>query len=430
MKSVERTPIAPLLLQRFVGLAGGGITVGVLPFFLSSGELGYYFTYMNLLAAQIAFDCGLSYVILQKMGGFAIDAQRPDSIGLSARERISELRLLLWTWSRRAALLFCCAMLSATPWLKRGDVDGSELMLWLALVPCVAMAFLTNTRLAYFEGRGRMADVALLRAKQGLVGAVLFVLVLWTGGGLWAALAPPIVQSVSATLWIQREDVGRSAFVELSPRLWRDGVWPMQWRIALSWAAGYAATAIFVPATFAYHGPVEAGKLGISQAVFGAVALLSQAWPVSQNIHYCILFKEGCYQELWELLREGLFKVQIFCVSSIAILTVLWYWMGVQLPSVGLRFVEFVDVVYLGLATWIGSIIATLAVFLRARQQEPLLLPSLMTGLGALLIVIFLAERGVTAMLAANACLLMFAILPWVVYIAWRAWQRDFGKDA
>src|SRR5579863_4233329 len=58
-------PIAFTVLARAWASAAGLITVGLIARFLSPDEQGYYYTFSSLVALQIVFELGFSFVILQ-----------------------------------------------------------------------------------------------------------------------------------------------------------------------------------------------------------------------------------------------------------------------------------------------------------------------------------------------------------------------------
>src|SRR5580658_2529241 len=53
------------VLARFWGSAAGLVTVALIARFLSPAEQGYYYTFGSLIALQIVFELGFSFVILQ-----------------------------------------------------------------------------------------------------------------------------------------------------------------------------------------------------------------------------------------------------------------------------------------------------------------------------------------------------------------------------
>src|SRR6202451_4228990 len=53
------------VLARFWSSAAGLVTVALIARFLSPAQQGYYYTFGSLVALQIVFELGFSYVILQ-----------------------------------------------------------------------------------------------------------------------------------------------------------------------------------------------------------------------------------------------------------------------------------------------------------------------------------------------------------------------------
>src|SRR4029077_15389254 len=53
------------VLARFWSSAAGLVTVALIARFLSPAEQGYYYTFGSLVALQIVFELGFSFVILQ-----------------------------------------------------------------------------------------------------------------------------------------------------------------------------------------------------------------------------------------------------------------------------------------------------------------------------------------------------------------------------
>src|SRR5689334_17769121 len=53
------------VLARFWSSAAGLVTVALIARFLSPAEQGYYYTFGSLVAVQIIFELGFSFVILQ-----------------------------------------------------------------------------------------------------------------------------------------------------------------------------------------------------------------------------------------------------------------------------------------------------------------------------------------------------------------------------
>src|ERR1039458_7163297 len=103
------------VLARFWSSAAGLVTVALIARFLSPAEQGYYYTFGSLIALQIVFELGLSFVILQMASHERAHLTFSPS-GLISGDNIAHARLasvlqktLLWYTS--AALLLAVFLL-------------------------------------------------------------------------------------------------------------------------------------------------------------------------------------------------------------------------------------------------------------------------------------------------------------------------------
>jgi hypothetical protein len=60
--------------------------------------------------------------------------------------------------------------------------------------------------------------------------------------------------------------------------LWRKEVWPLQWRVGLSWFSGYFLMQIYTPILFHYDSAKVAGQMGLSLTITNMLGLLAQSW--------------------------------------------------------------------------------------------------------------------------------------------------------
>src|ERR1035441_4566872 len=75
------------VLARFWGSAAGLVTVLLIARFLSPAEQGYYYTFGSLVAMQMIFELGFSFVILQ------LASQERARLSISADYRSEERRV-------------------------------------------------------------------------------------------------------------------------------------------------------------------------------------------------------------------------------------------------------------------------------------------------------------------------------------------------
>ena len=86
---------------------------------------------------------------------------------------------------------------------------------------------------------------------------------------------------------------------------WNQEVWPFQWRIAVSWLSGYFLFWIFNPVLFAFRGPVEAGKMGMSLSLANAIQAIAVSWVSTKSAPFGTLIARKEYRRLDETFFRG-----------------------------------------------------------------------------------------------------------------------------
>ena len=287
------------LLSRGLQLILAPVSLLLVARFLSPVQQGFYYTFASLLALQIFFELGLSYVVLQfashekarltwtERGTLEGDA--------AAKLRLGSLLRLALTWYGVAACLMVALILPiGLVFFGRNSSaasGGGWQLPWIWLTLTTAGTMLVSPVFAVLEGCGLVAEVARFRTVQ--VGAAYGAawLALFLGAGLLASPIMATVGLVVACVWLvvaKRPFLAdMAAFPARASALnWWNEIWPMQWRIALSWVSGYFIFQLFTPVLFAYQGAVVAGQMGMSLSI--ATALNTLAWLGSLRRRPCL----------------------------------------------------------------------------------------------------------------------------------------------
>ena len=418
------------------------VTLVFLGRFLSPVEQGVYFTFASLIAFQVVAELGLTYVAIQ-FASHEMAALRWTPGGILtgspvAKERIRALTLFSVQWCTVGAVLLALVfiplgwqLLSIRPEVAEA---GSWRSAWVWLVLSTAGSMALAPLLAILEGCNRVADVARFRTWQDFVAYGCFWTTLAMGGGL---LAYPVLQAVRfiMSLW-WLTNATRSAWSDLARTPastggmnWRDEIWPMQWRIALSWLAGFSVFQLFSPIAFALLGAIDAGRLGMTVAATSgittvAVTLVSARAPVFGG-----LIAQRRYAELDALFGRTL-RVALLLAGSAGVC--LWG-IVILLEQLGVawrfRVLGSFEVALLALVAVVNALIFSLAIYLRAHKQEPLVANSVA---GAVLTPIVLyvgaVSYGITGMVVGYCLLTCTAGLAWgsVIFIKKRrAWHQE-----
>lgn len=428
--------ILSTLLSRGWSVVAGALTVLMVPIWLTTTEQGYYYTFASLLGMQILFELGLGQVIIQLVGHDAANLRHVDSGELAGDahqiDRLAWLTRLLRRWYLIAALLFAVlaggaggvflAVKGQLPW-------PHWLPVWLLLVLSSAVNLSYVPALALQEGLGRIGQVARLRLIQSVAGYTALWLALVCHLSLWAACTVPMASMLLTRYWLGHEGrvhrwLQQRAVTADSGLNWRRDVLPFQWRIALSAISGYFIFYAFTPLVFANLGAVEAGRFGIAMAVFNALAAVGTSWVYAKTPSFAMHIARGERAALNALFR-GVVR------RSIAFTTVVAF--GVVLSVIALnhlgvpqmqRIAEPAVLACLAVVCAANSVIFSVAAYMRAHREEPMLAVSVLGAVLTILIAYFGSTHSVLMMSLLYALLTAGVLLPWSLVLFFRYYRR------
>ena len=426
--------VIQVLLQRSWGILAGFVTVLLVPLVLGSVEQGYYYTFASMLALQVFFELGFNVVVTQLVGHEAARLQISENGRVSgdaeSATRLWSLLQLLRRWYLVAAMLFAVLVSSAGFFFfqRQGSLPAREWAgVWVVLVIFTAVNLFFSPRLAVLEGIGRVGHVARLRLLQSVLGSVLMWLAFAMGAGLWAVPFVSGTAAVSTALWLARP-YGRlqlPTVTTVAPAIcWRTDVFPLQWRIALSWASGWFIFYAFTPMLFAYQGAVEAGKVGLALSIFGAVSTLGMSWAnasAPKMVRHVALAERRQLNQLFRAMASNsvAFVLLVSLVTLVAFETV-----GYFAPALAARVAPLPVLACLALVSVVNTFIYAAAVYMRAHKEEPLLLASIIGGLLTGLSAYAGARMGALPMMIMYAALTCGVGLPWTIVIFRRYYRR------
>ncbi|HEY6008950.1 MAG TPA: hypothetical protein VIU40_11555 [Geobacteraceae bacterium] len=383
------------VLTRIWGLAAGPVTILLVASRLSRVEQGFYYTFSSLLALQVFFELGLMFVIAQFASHEFVGLRwgeagsvAGDPVNLS---RFTSLLGKSVTWFAVAALLLLVVLIPCgTAFLgqgPQGEVGFAWRLPWMIAVAGTAANLLAVPFMAVIMGSG---DVAAVNQREFL-GTVAGNCACWgvflLQGGLYAACAVSWGNAVVSWGYLLRRKpellrLGRRRGHGVGDGIgwWRE-VWPMQWKIALSWVSGYFIFQLFTPVLFRYHGPVVAGQMGITLSASNALFAAAIAWLSTKSPDFGKLVAVGEWRRLDEIFFRVLGQATTFAVvgalAGWALIKGLQTW-----HPLGQRFIPAGQVALLLAAVCIQVVISGLALYLRAHKKEPFFAVSL---IGALL---------------------------------------------
>jgi hypothetical protein len=420
---------------RFWTVASNFMTVVLMVRYLTPVEQGYYFTLTSLVALQVIFELGFSFVILQHAAHERAHLiLRPDGTiegDPRAHSRLASVLKLTLRWYSKATLVLGAILVpSAVYFFSHNEQAGSNVHWFfptLVVSGATIVAFFMDPFFSFFEGCGQVREVARMRFGQSILGTIFAWTCMLTHHGLFApgliVTTLPLIGSVF--LWKRRAfliGLLRYPSDEHIVR-WRDEVWPFQWKIAVSWICTYFTRQVFTPILFHYRNPVEAGQMGMTISVVGYTATIVLSWMTTKAPVFGSMVARREYDELDRLFFRTLWQAMSFlavmcaaCMGGVMILERYFPHMAARIvspPAFAIILLGTIGTVY----------VQSVAIYLRSFKREPLLWQSVLVA-SLTLLMCRLTVRGMGSMGVSFSYLVGMGIVGlfsgWLIFRNWR----------
>jgi len=430
------------VLTRIWSALAGPLTILLIATRFSKIEQGYYYTFSSLLTLQIFFELGLLTVLAQFAAhefAFLSWGEKGEIIGCEEhRERFIDLLGKGVKWYTISAVLLIIILVPAGLCFFTQSSANVVVFTWrfpwaLAVVG-VGCNLLLIPFYAVITGSGEVASINRREMLGGMAGSIIGWLVIACGGGLYAIPAVTTGTIIVGVVYLTRSKprLVATAFSHIFGTLrsshklsWWDEVWPMQWKIALSWVSGYFIFQLFTPVLFKFHGPVIAGQMGMTLTLANGLLGISLTWLHSRLPEFGKLIAAKQWEELDKRFNRTL--IQCLSVSFIVftVAIVLVYFLQ-RFTSVGLRFLPAWQVIILLLTAYGNIIVNGFASYMRAHKQEPMLVISIV---GAILISISTIILGhlysSTGIVFGNLVITLSYGVPFTFYL-WKKFKLNY----
>lgn len=400
----------------------------IIPLYLTPEEQGYWYTFSSLAALAILADLGFSNIILQfaahEFAYLSFDKENyivGDDLHL---KRLATFFVFCLKWAIYIVLIAFPIILCIGFYMLSQKVTAMQWQIpWLIYGIGSGLIFLNSSILFFFEGCSSVAKIQKLRLKVSIVmsGFVLIGLILQFK---LYALSLSILFGALCGFGLIYKSFGKTitqlvAVSKTYTYSWKSEFLALMWRYAISWVSGYFIFQMYTPLTFQIHGAIEAGKVGISIALWTAVFSVANTWicAVTPNLNIYIAKKE------WRLLDKVFFKnfvlsAMTFIMGILTVFLVIYLFKG-KLSIID-RFVSFTSMMLLAVSWFSQLIVTTLSIYLRAHKEEPLALFSFISAayisITTFLCIIYLP---IEYLFLGYFSSYFFAI-PWILYVFYK----------
>jgi hypothetical protein len=433
------------MLARVWGLFAGLLTMFIIAARFSKEQQGFYYTFSSLLTLQIFFELGLMYVVATFVSHEFAGLQwgeRGDIVGDTvARERVIDLLAKSTKWFGIASFFLIVGLIPAglffLSWGQSIPRDFAWRLPWVLAVVATALNLMITPFFAMIMGSGDVITVNQRELMGIVIGTCLSWVVIVFDGGLYAVgtvlvgnilsawpyllrRKPVLLKLVWDGIFHQASRGGRTETVS-----WGSEIWPMQWKIALSWVSGYFIFQLFNPMLFHYHGAAVAGQMGMTLSAANALVAVSLTLMVAKSPEFgkLIALRE------WGRLDRLFGKISVQS-AAIAVLGGCAGWGAIWLLqahyTIGQRFLPHPQVALLFASFGIQVIIQGFAIYLRAHKQEPFLVSTVVISLLQGASTWYLGKRYSSMGITAGFLLInLFVSLP-LAYAIWKKCKKTW----
>lgn len=353
---------------------------------------GYYYTFSTLLALQVFVELGLGVVIIQfashEWSQLNITKKGFIAGSEGSLARLSSLLRLSLRWYVVGAILLIL-FLGIGGYIffsqsQKFDINWAFPWFGLCLLTGINLCLVPVWSL--LEGCNQVAELYFFKFWQGLLVNLSIWVAILCGAGLFALSISSIMFLLCGLFFIKYKywNFFKSLFFLKAKEQrikWHKDIFPMQWRIAVSWISGYFIFSLFTPVLFKFHGPVVAGQMGMTWNLVGIVIWISSAWLAPKIPRFGMLIAKKDYETL-----EKLFFRITKIILIVSIILGILIWLGIVLlydfhSKFAIRFLTPLPVAIFLLAQILVAVSMPASGYLRAHKKEPLVFLSVMSGL-------------------------------------------------
>jgi type IV secretory pathway TrbD component len=429
----------------------GPVTILLIASRFSPELQGWYYTFTSLLAVQQLCELGLPNTLLHVASHSWARLKREPNGSLSGDPAaLAELTGIVHGGRRWfAAIVAAFVAITLGPgyfFLASQPTDVAWQGPWVAAVAMASGTLVLSVDFAVLEGCGRVIAIYRQRLAQIIVSSIVVWIGLIAGLQLWVI---PLYAAVRLLMEFVFSRILHRRFWASLPHsnggtaLWREVVWPLQWRAAIHGMMTYLAYQLFVPIIFRTDGPVAAGRLGMTWSILTTLQSAAAIWMHTRASDFGVLIRQRQFAQLdsdyGRVARSSLALLAIaltLVVGGTLALTLLAQSLGE--PAEGTRDIAWLvarlrdrlldpaNTLLFSLGVLAMHLPQCQTIYLRSHLRDPLLRPAFVLNLlMCILAILGAVQAGVTGLAIAYATVSIVGYLP-IWYFLWSHYRAEW----
>lgn len=370
-------------------LFSGPAILILIPLYLSAEAQGYWYTFVSLAALAIFADMGFSTILLQfsahEFAHLKFESDKTLSGSQKHLERLATLLRFAIKWSGGMGLIaFPIILVVGFFILDQKQTEINWVLPWVIYGLASVFVFVNSMLLSFIEGCNSVGEVQKIRFLISFATVLSTVCFLLLGAELYALAVSLFIGALTGTILILYRYISmlKQLYVIASETLhdWKTEILPLVGKYAISWASGYFIFYIFTPIAFNYYGVVEAGKVGLSIAVCTAIFGIANIWMTIITPKINMLVSQKDYETLDPIFKKHLILSVITYILGIITLFIIITFFKDFVPF-DERLVNSFSIMIISAGWLLQIVINSLAIYMRAHKEEPMSIPSLVSGI-------------------------------------------------
>lgn len=422
-------------LNQLWRLVSGPLMLILVPFYLTAEEQGFWYTFSSLAALAILADLGFSTIVLQFAAHefahleFNEEKISGDTLHL---QKLAKLFTFCVKWATGLSLIaFPIILFVGFIILTEKSTNVQWIFPWIIYGVSSAVVFINSTILYFFEGCNSVGRIQNIRLKIAICTFIVMTLLLVLKCNLYALSFSLLANAIFGIYQIRKEfwlTIKYLFHIAIDCTYsWKREFLSLIKRYAISWVSGYLTFQIYTPLAFHNYGPIKAGKIGISMALWLAVFTLSSIWinAITPKLNMYVSKKD------WDSLDKIFFSNLLFSLAT--------YIIGVFMVLVSMSILENRELVYnrfldirsmaiLAACLFLQLIVNTLATYLRAHKEEPLVIPFFVAAIYIVTVTFLCSQYLSIEYLFIGYLSSYLFLLPWIISIFYKQrkiWHYD-----
>jgi type IV secretory pathway TrbD component len=380
-------------LNQLWRMVSGPLMFVFIPLYLTKEIQGYWYTFISLSALAIFADLGFSNIVLQ----FSAHEFSHLSFGPDYRlegndnhlKRLSSFFMFVIKWaSLMIAIVFPLILVVGVVLFSQKHSSVQWLIPWVIYLMGSAVSFFNTTLISFVQGCNQVSKSQRIALFVSVINTTIILVMLVLKMNLFALAIAMIVSTVTSLLYVVF--IFRNLFrqmIESAKRYyhsWKKEFLGLLWKYAFVFGAGYFIFQIYSPLVFSLHTPEEAGKVGITLALWIAIFFISNVWMLAVTPKMNMLAAKKDWKSMDGLLVKNMsLSILTYLTGVIALVLFVFLTRGRFgfLDKIFSRFLGLFPMVCLAVVWLLQLGINALSIYLRSHKQEPLVASSIASGI-------------------------------------------------